>query len=226
MIARPHLLEWVYDFLPLIDEHNKQQQSILHLEKKWPTKNCWFWLLITLLGMSVVDLYRVYLNHDKQKYKAFTILEFSDMICRNLRLRDTRKAPTAAAVAESHFILTNSELALERITNAKGEIAQQHPSKYQQEKERRSKGGSITANCYICRKYIPREGANNYKTTSFCCKNCKMPLCMTDRSNSVRMSCYNEHKTTTDPDLGCTQQCKRNYRFPKSKMLILPNHLN
>jgi hypothetical protein len=24
MIARPHLLEWVYDFLPLIDEHNKQ----------------------------------------------------------------------------------------------------------------------------------------------------------------------------------------------------------
>jgi hypothetical protein len=226
MIARPHLLEWVYDFLPLIDEHNKQRQSLLHLEKKWPTKNCWFRLLITLLGMSVVDLYRVYLNHDKQKYKAFTILEFSDMICRNLRLRDTRKAPTAAAVAESHFILTNSELALERITNAKGEIAQQHPSKYQQEKERRSKGGSITANCYICRKYIPREGANNYKTTSFCCKNCKMPLCMTDRSNSVRMSCYNEHKTTTDPDLGCTQQCKRNYRFPKSKMIILPNHLN
>jgi hypothetical protein len=106
-------------------------------------------------------------------------------LCRNLHLRDTRKAPTAAAVAESHFSFTNSELALEQITNAKGEIAQQHPSKYQQEKERPSKGGSITANCFICHKYIPREGANNCKTTSFCCKNCKMPLCMTDRSNSV-----------------------------------------
>jgi hypothetical protein len=84
--------------------------------------------------MSVVDLYRIYLNHDKQKYKAFTVLEFSDMICRNLRLRDTRKAPAAAAVAESHFILTNSELALEQITNAKGEISHQHPSKYQKKR--------------------------------------------------------------------------------------------
>jgi hypothetical protein len=142
--------------------------------------------------MNVVDLYLIYLNHDKQKYKAFTVLEFSDMICSNLRLRDTRKAPTAAAVAESHFILTNSELALEQITNAKGEISHQHPSKYQQEKKRRSKGGSITANCYICHKYIPREGANNYKTTFFCCKNCKMPLCITDRSNSV------QNATTSD----------------------------
>jgi hypothetical protein len=142
--------------------------------------------------MNVVDLYLIYLNHDKQKYKAFTVLEFSDMICSNLRLRDTRKAPTAAAVAESHFILTNSELALEQITNAKGEISHQHASKYQQEKKRRSKGGSITANCYICHKYIPREGANNYKTTFFCCKNCKMPLCITDRSNSV------QNATTSD----------------------------
>jgi hypothetical protein len=71
--------------------------------------NFWFWLLVTLVRMSVVDLYFVYLNHDKQKYKAFTVLKFSDMICRNLHLRDTWKAPTAAAVAESHFILTNSE---------------------------------------------------------------------------------------------------------------------
>ncbi len=76
-------------------------------------KNCWFLLLVTLVGMSAVDLHHVYLNHDKQKYKVYTVLEFSDMICRNLHLHETRKAATAAAVAESHFILTNTELALE-----------------------------------------------------------------------------------------------------------------
>jgi hypothetical protein len=84
--------------------------------------------------MSVVDLHRVYLNHDKQKYEAYTGLEFYDMIYRNLHLCETRKAPTfAAAAAESHFILTNTELALEQITNVKGETTQQCPSKYQQE---------------------------------------------------------------------------------------------
>ena len=83
-IARPHLLEWVYDYLPLIDEHNKQRQNILHLEKKWPTKNCWFRLLVTLVGMSVVDLYRIYLNWDKRMYQHLSIVEFSDLLCMNL----------------------------------------------------------------------------------------------------------------------------------------------
>jgi hypothetical protein len=31
-IARPHILEWVYDYLPLIDEHNKQGFPFLSLE--------------------------------------------------------------------------------------------------------------------------------------------------------------------------------------------------
>jgi hypothetical protein len=67
-IPRPHLLEWVYDYLPIIDEHNKQRQSILNLERKWPTNNCWFRLLVTMVGMSVVDLFRIYLNFDKLHY--------------------------------------------------------------------------------------------------------------------------------------------------------------
>ncbi len=80
-IARPHLLEWVYDYLPLIDKHNKQRQSILALEKKWPTKNCWFHLLTTLVGMSVVDLFWIYLNHDRAHYKDMTILQCSKELC-------------------------------------------------------------------------------------------------------------------------------------------------
>jgi hypothetical protein len=34
-ISRPHLLEWVYHFLPLIDKHNRQLQNLLNLERKW-----------------------------------------------------------------------------------------------------------------------------------------------------------------------------------------------
>jgi hypothetical protein len=46
-ISRPELAHLLYNYLPLIDEHNKQRQKILGLENKWPTQNCWFCLLTT-----------------------------------------------------------------------------------------------------------------------------------------------------------------------------------
>jgi len=83
-IPQPSIKEWFYDFLPLIDEHNKQRQSLLRLEKKWPTKNCWFRLLVTLVGMSIVDCHRIYLNHDKQKYEKMDIVQFADELSLHL----------------------------------------------------------------------------------------------------------------------------------------------
>ena len=59
-IPRPVFADMLYDFLPLIDEHNKQRQSILNLEKSWPTRNVWFRLLTTIVGMSVVDFHRLF----------------------------------------------------------------------------------------------------------------------------------------------------------------------
>jgi hypothetical protein len=75
-ISQPHLLEWVYDFLPLINEHNRQQQNILNLERKWPTKCCWFRLLVTIVGMSVVDLFRIYLTRTKKNIRQQILLNF------------------------------------------------------------------------------------------------------------------------------------------------------
>jgi hypothetical protein len=54
-INRPEIAHFLYDYLPLIDEHNNQRQSILNLERSWPTRNCWFRLLVTVTGMCVVD---------------------------------------------------------------------------------------------------------------------------------------------------------------------------
>ena len=67
MINHPKILTFVYEFLPLIDESNKQRQSILNLEQKWPTRNCWFRLLVSAVGINVVDFHRVWRNfiHDK-----------------------------------------------------------------------------------------------------------------------------------------------------------------
>ena len=67
-IPRPVFADLLYDFPPLIDEHNKQRQNILNLERCWPTRNVWFRLITTIVGMSVVDFHCLYLNHIKNKH--------------------------------------------------------------------------------------------------------------------------------------------------------------
>ena len=57
-LPRPTVAHVLYEFLPLIDEHNKSRQNVLALERQWLTKNCWFRLLTTFIGMSLVDLHR------------------------------------------------------------------------------------------------------------------------------------------------------------------------
>lgn len=57
-LPRPAIAHMIYDFLPLIDEHNKARQNGLSLETVWRTQNCWIRVMITMLGMAVVDLMR------------------------------------------------------------------------------------------------------------------------------------------------------------------------
>ena len=59
-MSRPKLCAFLYKLLPLIDEHNKQRQHELAVERAWQTKDPYFRLLETVFGMAVVDLHRLY----------------------------------------------------------------------------------------------------------------------------------------------------------------------
>jgi hypothetical protein len=59
-LPRPQLAHFIFEYIPLIDEHNTQRQAVLGLERKWPTKCCWTRLVVTMVGMSVVDMQRLY----------------------------------------------------------------------------------------------------------------------------------------------------------------------
>ena len=39
-INRPRISNVLYEYLSLIDEHNKQGQNLLNLERNWTTKDC------------------------------------------------------------------------------------------------------------------------------------------------------------------------------------------
>lgn len=90
-ILRPKIAHLLYEYLPLVDEHNKQRQKILALEKKWPTRDCWFRLLTTLIGVCIVDLHRLFRNLNHDHFKEVDILQFSDLLCKKLKDRPTRQ---------------------------------------------------------------------------------------------------------------------------------------
>ena len=112
-ILRPDICDFIFQFLPAIDNHNKLRQHHLALEKSWPTKKCWFRLHTTFIGMSVVDLYRLYYYHDSV-WRDITLLQFADMLCGSGLMRRQRKilpVPLRQEVNDNN---------LERITDASG----------------------------------------------------------------------------------------------------------
>ena len=218
-IDRPEVCDFVYEFISLIDEHNKQRQGILKLEKVWKTHDAYFRLLTSILGFAIVDQHR-WDRHRFSKWRESNqeegkrtphpdIIEYSDRISKWLnsvprRLRAstrTRKSSTTAAGEE-----------LCRIIGANGSLNKsQTPS--QLKKGRKGTGWHKT--CFICRKYTKIS-----ITTTWECKACKMPLCKVSRlGNEGRNSnCIDEHLESECQHVGCWSSGagiqSGNYRMP------------
>jgi hypothetical protein len=210
-IPRPRIAHLLYDYLPLIDEHNKQRQSILGLERKWPTRKCWFRLLTTLVGMCVVDMHRLYRNLRPSEYQEMDILQFSDVICKKLKPRNWR-LPQRLKPGE----------ALERISNHDGDTRYKLTDKLYN--KGRNVGKSIQQNCFVCRKYLKRNGSTLYNQTSFRCSLCKMPMCKKDRTDlsSGRLtSCLKEHQESNCKVVGCFGSDRTYTVFPRKLQLNL-----
>ena len=99
-ILRPKLAHFLYEYLPLVDEHNKQRQNLLGLERKWPTRNCWFRLITTLVGMCIVDLHHLYCSKHQTIFTDLYMLQFSDLLCKNLNEHGIRQHPRSKSGKE------------------------------------------------------------------------------------------------------------------------------
>ena len=231
-INRPSICNFLYEYLPLIDEHNKQRQNILNLERNWATKDCWFRLLTTMVGMSIVDMHRWYRNlmskrsvpsakdkcEDTINYEIM-VRKFSDMICANLQ--DTSRRQLGIRQGRYMSTASDGEMRLERIRGKDGNVTR--PPTEKQIANGRSVGTAINGNCYICRKYLNEKGEVVYRQTTFCCSICKMPLCK-ESQKCVRIGrtedCFDEHKTGKD-QYTCCGQYVRAQPFPKDGQVNL-----
>ena len=67
-IPRPEVASLYFKGNNVIDVHNQNRQGTLALEKKWNTKNCWFRLFTTLVGMCTIDALKM-LNYFKPPHR-------------------------------------------------------------------------------------------------------------------------------------------------------------
>ena len=228
-INRPEVVHFLYEFLPIIDEHNKQRQNILGLERKWATKDCWFRLLTSMVGFSIVDMHRWYRNMVARRvassgpsYKRarntfqdmfmveneyeIQIRKFSDMLCSGLesRVRKQLVARTKFCFSRLNRRKDNSHCELERIRGADGSTTR--PATEKQKQKGRKVGTSVNSNCFICRKYKKSNDTINYVLTTWCCSVCKMPLCKEPRKNvelGRMQDCLEEHVCAKEAFLRC-----------------------
>ena len=223
-IPRPDILHVLYEYVPLIDEHNKSRQSILAMEKRWQTRNPWFRLITTMVGMSVVvDMYQLY-RHQKikidgwtpQEVDALRIIRFTDLICGNLR-------PWKYQHRKS--VQQGEKPVLERICDKDGNTTAE-PTSWQRDNRNNSVGNPITHHCFICRRYLTDKGTTVYdRKTSHWCRDCHMPLCEKSRvglDGGRDISCVDEHCCSEEEVFACSgRMFNKNTAVPKDKQVSL-----
>ena len=218
-LPRPTIAHFLYEFLPLIDEHNKTRQSALALEKSWLTKNPWVRLITTFLGMSVVDMQR-WDRNKRYRYNLsngvsdiddvvvtfvdvddFDIRTMANLISRPLTSGKFRYRTTEQPSARTSSSTVNDRIQLVRICDEFGSET------YRPRKE----GGRVRVRqmgCHICKQYQHKA-----KNTQWKCIDCNMPLCQKDRSSGTtnvrECDCYEEHKRSDDREIGCFPNMNR-----------------
>ncbi len=101
----------------------------------------------------------------------------------------------------------------------------------------RNVGKSIQQNCFVCQKYLKRNGDTLYNQTFFRCSLCKMPLCKKDRTDlctGCPTSCLKEHQESNCKVVGCfgsdctpqLHQQKKFHQHPAQKKEKLIQLLN
>jgi Transposase IS4 len=228
LINRPELCHFLYEYLPLIDEHNKQRQNLLSLEKKWLTKDAWFRLICTLTGQSVVDMHRYHRHirimngEERARVDKMPVLKYSDLICGSLRQWPRNRQRTA-------LLRSDIKESLSRIKDKDGNITRVATNKQLQ--KGRTIGTSIVRWCFICRGYQDPQGEPIQHQTQWWCNDCHMPICCINRKDDMKFgpngrdppfSCLEVHQTARDTSpFGCKGQHAPKQVFPKEQMVNL-----
>lgn len=109
-VTRPEILSLSFGCADAIDSHNHCRQFRLGLERLWLTRNPWFRLNCTIVGMTVVDAFRCLKYYHLGNFKGMTVAEFADGLAHDCvynpfrKDREERRAVPSAASLEPDCI--------------------------------------------------------------------------------------------------------------------------
>jgi hypothetical protein len=208
-VKRPRVMANYFAFSNCIDRHNQLRQGELALEK-WATRDCWFRLYSTMLGIEVVDVFTAAkaMVIPSHPLKTMSVKRMADILVRSL-LED--KEPVQIREPECRCP-TRAGLPIRRKTTAAGLEAlaaeARRQTRQSQEEEdmvmplevephgvnalvhtcSRSTIGQRA--CAWCRS-LPAGAAVQTKT-SYVCEECCLPLCNTEREDD-QPCCFDMH---------------------------------
>jgi hypothetical protein len=150
-LPRPQIAHFTFEYLPLIDEHNNQQQAVLGLDQKWRAQCCWTHLIVTLIGICAVNMQHLYRSEKKLRNRIMcgqileedtTIVKFSELLYSGIIKRDRN---TTDGV---QYRVVGTETLLERIekdgdTNLP--VAEENKARG------KLTGQPIQRKCFVCR---------------------------------------------------------------------------
>jgi hypothetical protein len=184
--------------------------------------------------MCVVDMHRWYRNrkYDAQRdddhreqnlgSELLAIRKFSDRLCVGLTKKGTISGRSARQVQRTVVSRAGDkpDVPLQRITREGS--ATRNPTEKQTQKENRSVGSAHKATCFICRKYLKRNGTVECRNAIWECKTCHMPLCKQSRIDAETGrtdTCVSTHLQSADHIEGCNGMHPSNTAFPKEQQV-------
>ena len=81
-IFRPALISEYFQDANMVDMHNHARQGELGLERSWTTRDCWFRLACTFIGMNLTDTWKAYKYHFSDE--TLKVRTFADRMAKQL----------------------------------------------------------------------------------------------------------------------------------------------
>ena len=176
-VARPQVVSTYFEFSNQTDLHNQSRQFDLALEKRWVTQDGFFRLFITMLGMTVVDCWKLMKSKQKLK-KRYPLLEFADCLALELCREAEKLEAEECTILRSGMVLddiSSNQTNVSSLSSIRTNYTHDHT------KEFISKGQLRC--CWCSRVHLVER-----KTTMRCIE-CKVGFC---RDTSGR-SCWSHH---------------------------------
>ena len=186
LVARPDIISNYFKYCNVVDLHNQARQHDLALEKKWVTQNGYFRLYTTILGMNVVDTWK--LCQDKNK---LSISQFADELAADL-LHQAEMLQQETTDQEVPLPIVSADSVITEVSSISP--VSPYPSGGTHTKIMLEKGKQLR--CIWC----SRINLVNKKTTLMC-KECGKGFCRDESGNG----CWSHHVSLG----GCPQAPKR-----------------